>query len=34
MENSGETKDSIWKALVDEQMRLHPEIYDKNNGEQ
>lgn len=33
MENSGETKDTLWKELVEEQLRLHPEIYNKN-GEQ
>lgn len=32
MENSGDTKNEVWAKLVEEQMRLHPEIYD-NNGE-
>lgn len=32
MENSGETKNTLWKELVEEQLRLHPEIY--KNGEQ
>jgi hypothetical protein len=32
MENSGETKNTLWKELVEEQLILHPEIY--KNGEQ
>jgi hypothetical protein len=36
MENSsGKTgMDKVVEELITEQMRLHPEIYDKNNGEQ
>jgi hypothetical protein len=27
--NSGDTKTEFWKNMIEEQMRMHPEIYDK-----
>jgi hypothetical protein len=32
--NSGETSEKLFNELVEEQMRLHPEIYLNNKGEQ